>query len=303
MFYKSNDEAITRQLPSPLSEEDVLCARIFKKIDVSKDCEALYAILLRKGKITKATKHEWAKKNKPLRAGIQKSCACGLSDDIAGNAVTKQKHFSDQQLYKETNSTLRAYAKATASGDEIDVLEMDLITEREKIRRRLIAVVDLIIDNMGFVETTPKKSKTDKNLRKLADKDFDAIIPSPEATTPADEGISDLTDNVQRLSLRPLRERAKDAVKLIDDEAEEDNEAEEDDEAEEEEEEEDEAEEVNVPIAKAQMKRPPRISHSKEKHRHQPVDQFYTPSGAVLALLRVIGVVIFQVYTGKEYLN
>jgi hypothetical protein len=299
MFYKSNDEATNRQLPTPLSEEDVVCARIFRKIDVTKDCEDLFAILLRKGKITKSTKHQWAKKNKPLKAGIQKSCACGLSVDIAGNTVTKQKHFSDQQLYKETNSTIRAYAEATASGDEIDNLEIELIAEREKILRRLRTVVDLIIDNMGFVDTTPKKSKTDKNLRELADKKFNSIVPSPEVTTPAvADGISELTDHVQRLSLKPLRERAKVAVKLIDDEAEEDNEVEEDEE--DEEEEEDEPEEEYAPTAKAQTKRPPRIAKGEEKHRHHPEDQYYTPRGAVLALIKVLGAVIFRIYTGKE---
>jgi len=52
-----------------------------------------------------------------------------------------------------------------------------------------------------------------------------------------------------------------------------------------------------------QLTRPPRVSNVRQRHRHTPSDQFYTPPGAILALLRVIGVFIFQVYTGKKYLN
>jgi len=59
-------------------------------------------------------------------------------------------------------------------------------------------------------------------------------------------------------------------------------------------------EEEHTPTAKAQMKRPPRISNVKENRRHQPADQFYTPTGAIMALLRVVGIFIYQVYTGEH---
>jgi hypothetical protein len=48
-----------------------------------------------------------------------------------------------------------------------------------------------------------------------------------------------------------------------------------------------------------QLPRPPRVSNVRQKHRHTPSDQFYTPIGAVTALLRVIGVGIYRIYTGS----
>jgi hypothetical protein len=118
-------------------------------------------------------------------------------------------------------------------------------------------------------------------------------------TSSGNDGVSELTDNVQNISLRPLRERSKVVVKLMDDEAEENDDDEEEEEQEEYEEDDDETE--HVPTAKAQKKRPPRIAYGKEKHRHQPSDQFYTPIGATMALLRMIGIYIIQVYNGKQY--
>ena len=93
------------------------------------------------------------------------------------------------------------------------------------------------------------------------------------------------------ISLHPLGERSKPATARI--LYAEDND---DDESEEE----DEPEEEYAPTAKAQTKRPPRIAKGEEKHRHHPADQYYTPRGAVLALIKVLGAVIFRIYTGKE---
>jgi len=64
--------------------------------------------------------------------------------------------------------------------------------------------------------------------------------------------------------------------------------------------EEDEVDDDGVETKTQQPPRPPRIAKSRQKHRHQAADQFFTPSGAVLALLRVIGTYIIGIYTGNN---
>ena len=90
--------------------------------------------------------------------------------------------------------------------------------------------------------------------------------------------MSDLTENVGCLSLRSLR--ARNPSQKIEDAADDDEE-----------------EEIELPP------RPPRTANSKNPkgHRLHAKDQYYTPRGATVALLRKIGGYIHKVYTGMYY--
>lgn len=89
------------------------------------------------------------------------------------------------------------------------------------------------------------------------------------------DAMSELTDIAGNLSLPPMEERRA-APRVLYAETEED-----------------------LASSTAHTPRPPRVQNQKNKHKHSAEDPFYTPRGAVVALLNVAGDHIKKVYTGE----